>query len=247
MTSKKLLIICDSHGTDWGCTGYASRLKDILPPQWDVTILAYPGISLKKIHYYLLKEELEQFDSIVLGVGNPDVHPRIPKAVISKLKKLGVKSARDSYFSVPPIINPSYLARLPFFIFRMFAIRFKTETYASTDELKELTSQTIQLLINRTSNLYILPLFKVNSLAYGKTHSANADEINEYIRITHPSYLIEDPYITENTYRKFRNFDFFHFKNEYQIILSRIIEKKVITGQSRKTNIASPFKKTTSE
>lgn len=247
MTSKKLLIICDSHGTDWGCTGYASRLKNILPPQWDVTILAYPGISLKKIHCYLLKEDIKQYDSIVLGIGNPDVHPRIPKSVISKLKNLGVKSARDSYFSVPPVINLSYLIRLPFFIFRLFAIRLKTETYASTDELKELTTQTIQLLINRTSNLYILPLFKVSSLVYGKTHNTNADEINEYIRISHPSYLIEDPCITENSYQKYRNLDFFHFKNEYQIKLSRIIEKKVITGQSRKTNIANPFKKITSE
>lgn len=225
--NKKLLIICDSHGTNWGCNGYADQLKNRLATQWDITTLAYPGISINKIYDFLRAENVDNFDAIVLGVGNPDVHPRIPRTIIIKLKSIGISSARDSYFSVPPQINASYIARLPLFLFRLIAIRFKTETYTSTPELTLAISSTLKLLAPRTKKVYILPIFKVNSRIYGHTHNTNADIINNYIKTKHATHLIEDPDISENVYKKFRNYDFFHFKDEFQAKICAAIEKKI--------------------
>lgn len=229
MNKKRLLIICDSHGTNWGCIGYASKLNKRLEAQWDVTVLAYPGMSLKKIYRSLLEEQLGEYEAIVLGVGNPDVHPRIPRAITQTLKKIGIRSVRDSYFSVPPRINLSYIARLPFFIFRLIAIRLKTETYTSSIELKSLASETLKFLSNRTENLYILPLFKVNPYIYGKHHNINTDIINNHLRSKHKKNLIEDPRISENVYSSFRNYDFFHFRDGFQIKICEAIESKIST------------------
>ncbi len=227
MNKKKLLIICDSHGTDWGCMGYAIRLKTLLSENWDTTVLAYPGKDLKKIHTSLLDENIQYYDAIVLGVGNPDVHPRMPRKIISLFKAMGISSARDSYFSVPPKINLSYLLRLPFFIFRILVIRLRTETYTSIQDLKKLTTQIIDYLSTKTTRLYILPIFKVCETIYGKSHNINADEINEYLFDTHQSSLINEETISESIYRHYRNFDFFHFNDDFQEKLTKTIANNI--------------------
>ena len=227
MNRKTLLIICDSHGTDWGCVGYANRLKSLLNDEWDTVTLAYPGISLKKIYSSLCDNELKQFDAILLGIGNPDVHPRMPRAVIGLLKRLGFSSARDSYFSVPPNINLSYLLRLPLFLVRILTVRLRIETYTSAPELEQLISKTIELLSTKTKQLHILPIFKVSEHIYGKTHNLNASNLNRYLYNSHHTNLIKDDAISEKHYKNNRNFDFFHFNNSFQEKLAKTIEKVI--------------------
>jgi len=101
---KKVLIICDSHGTEWGAIGYAWQIKNTLNRD-RVGILEYGGVKLSKIYEEIQENKtmLEDYDIIILGIGNPDIHPRMPKIIMNIFKKFGLKSVRDSYFSVPPI------------------------------------------------------------------------------------------------------------------------------------------------
>lgn len=227
MNKKTLLIICDSHGTNWGCTGYAHRLNGRLSDSWNVTTLAYPGISLKKIYALLCSNDISNYDAIVLGVGNPDVHPRMPRKIINTLKQIGISSARDSYFSVPPIINLSYIARSPLFLIRLLITRFHLETYTTTPELKSLITKTLELLATKTSSIHILPIFKVSERVYGKSHNLNANEINNYLNTTYTPLLINDLSISENVYQHCRNLDFFHFNDEFQDKICSAIERKL--------------------
>lgn len=226
MPSKKnqLLIICDSHGIDWGCIGYATLTKNYLErnENWEVTIAAYPGISLKKASTSIKQHLEKKYDSIIIGLGNPDIHPRTPKKLVSTLKKIGIRSARDSYFSIPPFICFSYFARMPLFLLRLALIRIFKRTYLSQEEIKSFLTEIIDEANSNTNSTNIIPTLKVNAKIYGKDHNLRSIDINDFLHKKYSTDIINIPGNDKH------NIDFFHYRQEFHTSLSNAIIEKII-------------------
>jgi hypothetical protein len=221
---KKILIICDSHGTKWGATGYAWQIKSILNES-KVDILEYGGVRLTKIYEDIRNNSatLENYDSVIIGIGNPDIHPRMPKIIMNLFKEIGLKFVRDSYFSVPPTINLSYLVRVPFFLFRLIVIRFKNETYLTNKEVFKSMSHIIDYMQNKVKKVIVLPLWDVNQLVYTNQHNNNAKEINKLLEKEYTSEFFESKIFKSAEYKRYYNYDGFHFKNIFHKKLSNEI------------------------
>jgi hypothetical protein len=140
--------------------------------------------------------------------------------------KIGLGFIRDSYFSVPPKINLSYLLRLPFFIIRLFATRFIKESYMANSDIKTTLDEILQK-IKQDSNLLILPLFCVNSKVYGKFHNHNCDIINSFLSRKYKEDFLDDKLTDYSVYKKYYNKDCFHFKTNYHDSLSDKIKEKI--------------------
>jgi len=86
---KKILIVCDSHGMKWGAIGYAWQIKKKLK-EHQVDIVECPGLSIKKCATYFMEniKRKYDYDIVVFGLGNPDVHPRMPLVIMKLLKNI---------------------------------------------------------------------------------------------------------------------------------------------------------------
>jgi len=222
---KKVLILCDSHGTKWGATGYAWRVKDMLT-DFDIDILEYGGISLNKIVQDIEKSQvdLESYDVVIMGVGNPDIHPRMPKRFMNLLKKFRLTFVKDSYFSIPPVVNLSYIARIPFFIFRLVVIRFIHETYL---DQKSFLYWIRRLIQHRTKKIVIIPLLFVNPLVYTDRHNRSAKELNDTLSELYKDSFLRDEFFQYNNYKRYHNCDFFHFNDTFHQKLSNHLVKEL--------------------
>ncbi|OBY92285.1 hypothetical protein A6723_028625 [Pseudomonas sp. AU11447] len=224
---KKLLITCDSHGTNWGCIGYAELIRKSLEDKnWEVTTLAFPGLSLRKAAPSIIASLETKYDAVIIGLGNPDIHPRIPKKIIASLKKIGIRNIRDSYFSVPPFLSLSYFARLPLFILRLILIRFYKETYLSQNEIKRVLSKIIDVSLKKSKKTIIIPTFKINEKVYGTDHNTRSTDINNYLINNYTEHIV-NPQKKANY-----NIDFFHFKQNFQDNLCCVILKKIHHAQN---------------
>jgi hypothetical protein len=225
---KKILIVCDSHGMNWGAIGYAWQIQKKLI-EHQVDIVECPGLSIKKCarHFMDNLKERYDYDIVVFGLGNPDVHPRMPLVIMKFLKKITFNFVRDSYFSIPPKLVPSYFLRIPFFVLRLIIIRFVYESYTKPEKFIEHFDLIYQNLFSNNSENIILPVFMVNSILYTKKHNENAVLINEKLLRKYPKKFLSDDILKPTYYNKFYNVDLFHFKNEYHELLSDLIIKKM--------------------
>ena len=219
---KNFLIICDSHGTKWGAIGYAWQIKKTLNKD-RVDILEYGGVSLSKIYKEIQSDKsmLKNYDVIIIGIGNPDIHPRMPKFFIEFLKKIGLSFVRDSYFSIPPVMIFSYFIRMPFFLFRLLMIRFIDERYLSNQEVLENIQNIVEHLKYKTKKVILLPLWNVNQTVYTRRHNENAKEINSSLKRKFPKEFFESEIFKSDEYKKYYNYDGFHFKNFFHEKLSK--------------------------
>ncbi|MFS2122309.1 hypothetical protein [Pseudomonas sp. Pseusp97] len=235
MKKKKLLIICDSHGTNWGCKGYASLIENALIRDWDTTTIKLPGLRIESA-ILAITDTHESYDLILIGLGNPDIHPRIPRKFILALRALGIKKARDSYFSVPPTICISYILRLPLFLLRLILIRLFPEFYSSPKELKSVFTRIIKELSLKSDRILIIPTFRVDHRLYGQAHNVRSREFNDFLQEAFPTSTIDPNRLTCTSYENHYNKDYFHFKQGYQDILSIAIIKLIENTQSSTKN-----------
>ncbi|NNN28144.1 hypothetical protein [Pseudomonas nitroreducens] len=232
---KKLLIICDSHGTDWGCNGYANLIKKSLNRYWETKIIELPGMSIKKA-IPAISGTPEIYDSILIGLGNPDIHPRIPRKFILTLRAAGITKARDSYFSIPPKFCTSYILRIPLFLLRIILIRIIPDFYLSLEDLEFEFRELIGKLSEKSKNILIIPTFRVDSRLYGKHHNMRSTEINKFLQKKFPQQLINLDKLTESQYEENYNKDLFHFKQGYQDQISLAIAKLIEEHQLKLPN-----------
>lgn len=218
---KKVLIICDSHGASYGCKSYSELLKD--SEHYNVDIQTFAGLSTDKV----IKEmKLDNdHDYVIIQVGNPDVHPRMPRKLINKIKKVCPYIARDSLFSVPPQISLMYILRYPFFCIRRLVIkRMKKKEYMlSVDEVKNNLKTILERCSKNCKNIILFPLFEVDEKVYGKEHNTNAKIINDWLKENYEENFIDNKILNSTYYKKFYNKDHFHFTNEYHEELLSIL------------------------
>lgn len=226
-----MLVICDSHGTKWGALGYAWQLKKKLGTN-DVDIIEYGGISIQKIPF-LLKESIQNshYTHIIIGLGNVDVHPRMPLNVMKFCRKIKLFFIREGLFSVPPTLNLYYIIRLPFFILKLIIIRFFKQTYLSNDEIRTAIENIYIDLKDKGEYITILPLFEVNEIIYTNYHNIQSKNINSWLMKNYKNIFFDDQIVEKHFYKNYYNYDFFHFKTEYHNMLSDLLITKIIDRQ----------------
>lgn len=227
LMTNKILIICDSHGTKWGAVGYAWQIKKNLK-NVQVDILEYGGVSIKKILNDSRLESLKvnEYDSIIIGLGNADIHPRMPIFVLNMFKRLGLSFVKDSYFTIPPKIILSYILRLPFFIIRLVLIRYYYESYLTDKEFIIFFNKLVEKYNFDKTKLLILPLLYVNENIYTNKHNISANKINNELKQQYSKYFMDGDILNYEAYRRYYNYDFFHFKDKFHEELSdKIIYK----------------------
>ncbi|ADL51940.1 SGNH/GDSL hydrolase family protein [Clostridium cellulovorans] len=221
----KVAIICDSHGSDYGCESYSTRVKK--DNTLSIHINVFAGISTDKILNQLQLDE--NYDVIILQIGNPDIHPRMPKRLMAKLKKIAPKLAKDSLFSIPPKRSLSFFLRYPFFILRRIIIKRmrKKEFYVTEDILKNNLAEIIARCKSNSNTLYIIPLFEVLERIYGDDHNKKAQKINQWLSNEYRNNYIDSTVFSSDFYKEFYNIDYFHFKNKYHDIIANLILNKI--------------------
>lgn len=231
---NKILIICDSHGTKWGAVGYAWQIKNNLT-NVQVDILEYGGVSIKKIlnDSRLESLKIDEYESIVIGLGNADIHPRMPKFVINIFKRVGLSFVKDSYFTIPPKVTLSYILRFPFFIVRLMFIRYYYESYLTDKEFLVFFKKLIKNNYLDKNKLLILPLLYVNENIYTSRHNTSAEKINNELKQQYPKYFIDDDVFNYANYKKYYNYDCFHFKDKFHEELSAKIMHKLKSHTKR--------------
>jgi len=227
LREKKLLIICDSHGTKWGATGYAWQLKEKMGSK-NVDIIEFGGISIQKIPT-LLKERIDttHYTYILIGLGNVDVHPRMPLYVMKFCRKIKFSFIREGLFNVPPTINLSYIVRLPFFLLKLIIIRFIKQTYSSNKKIKIAFTIIYNFLNKKSKHIILLPLFEVNEKIYTQHQNIKVIGINNWLKSEYTSAFLEDEILKKSFYKNYYNYDFFHFKTIYHSMLADLLFSKI--------------------
>lgn len=223
---KKVLLICDSHGTDWGAKGYANQLKSILSKGIQLDILTFAGVSLKKIEkeiFVFLKDE-DFYNHIFIGLGNVDVHPRMPITLMRKCRDIGLKVCREGLFTLPPKLSFSYLLRFPFFLHKRLLLFFFKESYATDIEIKKSIKNIItKMNMENTSNIHMLPLLEVKRVFYGNWHNLRVREINRWLKSDFGNILIKNNIFSIDNYKQQFNDDGFHFKDIFHEQIAKCI------------------------
>jgi hypothetical protein len=223
----KILFISDSHGTDYGVKSFVSIICENLVDK-KIKKICYGG---KPLDYFIEKilslNRDEKFDFVILQIGNPDVHPRMPHKILKYFRNKGLKFCRDSLFSIPPSFNLSYILRLPFFFFRLILIRFYREYYNSINEIQDKLTFLVEQLEKIADRIIIMPLFKVNHHLYGEYHNKNVEIINDFLRKSYPDYIFLSKNLDYSVYKKYYNLDGFHFRKNFHIKLSEELIKVI--------------------
>lgn len=233
-TMKRVLIIADSHGADYGVCGYASRMKKKMRQTLDIDILKFGGVPIKKIRSQLCRTTYPQYDIVIFQIGNPDVHPRLPQGLLRVMRKIGGAVFRDSLFSVPPVLRWDYPLRLPLFLLRLVVIRFYREYYATDDEILSEFAKIIKKFRDNGAEFFIIPLFQVCPITYGKYHNDRVLRINSLLYSRWGRKVLHCTCLQEAHYRKCYNLDRFHFNDQYHEVLTEQLIK--VMSFCKKTN-----------
>jgi len=74
---------------------------------------------------------------------------------------------------------------------------------------------------DKTQRVIILPLWDVNKFVYTDKHNKNAREINTLLKKEYKQDFFESEIFISNEYKKYYNYDSFHFKNTFHEKLSQ--------------------------
>lgn len=219
----KILILCDSHGANYGCKSYSMFLKEYYMGKSEVEIITYAGISLLKIVESL--EVFGDYDKIIIQIGNPDISPRMPYKFLQRMKKITNNFIRDSLFSIPPKLGFMYFCRLPLFILRLIVIRMmaKKNYYSTDEEFKKRYKKIYNILREHSNEVFIIQLFQCNEKIYGNFHNKRALKLNEWLKNEFGLKTFIDLEDYEVSYKNYFNYDYFHLKTNYHEYLSKII------------------------
>ena len=234
-------IVCDSHGAGYGTTGFAELFAKELSPDWRVVSHAFGGLSVRAIYEKLLEEEMPDSEVAVIQVGNPDVHPRMPIRPLRVLRSLGMSFCRDSLFSIPPKPSLRYCLRFPFFLVRLFVMRFHQEFLVSNKELREDFDRLIDYVRRHAKRVIVMPVFAVHPRVYTDTHQMRATSINAYLAEKYPDMFVEPRVLRPSTYMKYYNKDGFHFIRRYHEQVKSWLARNVMVSRRGKTSLV--FKK----
>lgn len=178
----RVLVLSDSHGTDYAGRSYVDFLSELLaaqPRPVAVVRHSFSGIPLAQWVGRLPDLLRGPYQAVIVQYGNADVHPRIPQRLRSGVRRTTGIGMRDTWFQVPPRLGVKYLVKLPFLVMKRVLIGvLGTESYTSAQDL-EAFFLTIRNLLPDGTPLIVLPLVEVKPILYGKSHNRAAAAVNE--------------------------------------------------------------------
>lgn len=222
---KKVLLVTDSHGTNYGIDNSYTELL-LNDGEYCITQVSYGGVPLD---FFIneVKGINGNFDIAIVQVGNPDVHPRMPSKILKFIRNKGIELCRDSLFSVPPKLEFTYFIRFPLFLVRLIFTRFYKEYYNSISDIQHKFKIIVETLESKSQRVIIFPLFKVHPFVYGQTHNKNVEEINNFLNNNYNGEFLKDEIIEFSFYSKFYNFDWFHFNNIYHEKIYKLLKDSI--------------------
>jgi len=217
----QILVVCDSIGSPWGAKGFAHTLRDLVGEDITVSVHVYAGVPIQSILKTSLSSPQAKYDCVIVHVGNPDVHPRMPRRPLKALRSKGLTFCRDGLFSLPPFFSIQWLLRFPFFLFRVILTRIYREHYASVDEIVQNHIRLTDHLAKTCSRIIVIPLYEVPSIVYGAAHNIRTRAVNASLQHHYETLLFDRPSTSRAVYRRFYNWDAFHLRQPYHELLAR--------------------------
>ena len=219
--NRRVLMVTDSMGTDYGAVGYAHVAKDSYPATVDV--LHYAGLPAFMVAAILDELTLADYDVALVQLGVPDITSRFPLLIMKGLRKVGFKFIRERFFFTPPRFGWRWVAHLPLLVIRLVVTRVYRASFTSADDLVELIDHIVVRLRKHARRVVVLPVFEVSRL-YGRDHTRRAVDVNERLaRLFGPDF-VRVPALDPAVYGRFRNHDFFHLRDEYHRLLAQELE-----------------------
>lgn len=171
MSFYKTIVICDSHGSGYGGQAFFDSSEDCY-------IFKYGGFSIVKI-YEDLKNHKLSCEKLIIQIGNPDVHPRLPIKLISLFGKLHPSLGKQHLYSLTPKLSYKSFINIPLFLLRRLITIFWVESYSTPQEIILNISRIAELIEHK--DLFVFQIFQVNRLVYGRYHNTLADETNQLL------------------------------------------------------------------
>jgi hypothetical protein len=224
---RRVLIVTDSMGSDFGARGYAAVAK----AQWDaaVDVVTYAGLPIFMVAADLHSMALADYDVAIVQLGVPDVTSRFPLRIMQGLRKIGLKFVRESFFFVPPRFGMQWIAKLPLFVVRLVITRVYRASYTPNDDLVEIHRGIVERLRQSAARVLVLPVFEV-SRVYGRDQGRRARDINQKLAASYGPDFVRCPALEPGVYGRFRNHDFFHFRDAYHQLLAGELEPIVLAA-----------------
>lgn len=223
---KHVLVVCDSHGSDYGAETYATRIKQSLQRTTCVDILSFGGKPISQIHEEVKAVIVQHYDFCILQVGNPDVHPRMPWRLLKGIRSVGIRFVRDSWFSVPPKWQYRSPVKFPLFILRLCLIRVVPSYYASISDIIHSHIKLYDMLSENCDLVLSFPLFEVNEFVYGSSHNQRARAVNCALSRHYGHKFVTLPILSPKVYKLHFNHDCFHFRDSYHRLLGQSISNE---------------------
>ncbi len=231
-----VLLVCDSVGSEWGASGYAKTLaRKMASHGVIVDVRSYGGVPIAKVRPRLFEQDLGRYDVIVVHLGNPDVHPRMPRRPLQVARKAGFSFCRDGLFFVPPSFGPAWVIRLPFFLLRLAIVRNHGEYYATVEEIIEEHVKLVAQLSHHAPVVLTIPIFEVSAGVFGPAHNDRARRVCHGLRAEYGVNLVTGPIVDPETYGPFRNCDWFHLKQPYHELLADYLMNRILPLVTRDT------------
>ena len=227
--TPRVLLVTDSMGSDYGATGFARVAYET----WDASVnwLVYAGLPIAQVAEDLAERVTERYDVAVVQLGVPDVHPRFPLPVMRALRRLGLRFVRENFFFTPPRFGLLWLVKSPLLLLRLVSTRLHRACYTSTDDLVEIHGQIVAELSEKASRVLTLPVFEVSPI-YGRDHTTRARAANERLAAAYGEDFVRCPALEPSVYGRFRNHDYFHFRDPYHRLLAAELEPIVLGAVS---------------
>lgn len=227
--TRRILLVTDSMGTDYGARGYARVVKETYTATVDV--LHYAGIPAFMVAHDIDEREVEQYDVALVQLGVPDVTARFPHFFMRGMRKVGFKFIRESFFFTPPNFGWRWVLRFPLLVIRLVVTRIYQASYTKADELVALIEHIVERLRTRADRVVVLPVFEVSRI-YGRAHSRRAREVNAKLAAAFGDDFIVVPALDPEVYGRYRNDDFFHLRDAWHEMFAEEL-KPILLGDGQ--------------
>jgi hypothetical protein len=145
------------------------------------------------------------------------------------LRKLGLRFVRENFFFTPPRFGILWVVKSPLLLIRLVSTRLYRASYTTIDDLTRLHGEIVTNLGEKVPRVLVLPVFEVSRI-YGRDHTNRAREANERLAAAYGPDFVRCPALQPAVYGRFRNRDFFHFRDPYHQLLARELEPIVLAS-----------------
>lgn len=240
-------MVCDSIGSDFGARGFASRFQQTARARgFEVDVRVFGGIPVDKVADAFAEErdvsgadEGAAYDLALVHVGNPDVHPRLPRRPLAALRRRGLRFMKDGLFMVLPRVTWQVVFRLPLFLLRLVVIRVRPEFFGTPEQVAGHHRRLVEQLARRAGEVRVLPVFHVRAGLYGPAHNQRADAVNAALAAAYGDGFLRPAWTEPSFYRPHYAADGYHLRDAFHEQAARALADDLLRKQPDRPASAS--------